>query len=577
MSGETVEALPVRVEFDSLGFVIGFLCPKCGGRLRIHSISSGLIFYQCEACGCISQRPLISEAKAQLLDSLKELQRPLTVEDIRRILDTTIKFDNDSKVICFLAFLSAYTNEDQINISFLAESSTGKSYIPLEIASYFPEEDVIELGYASPTAFFHEWGVLNRDEERRVQEIIINLAHKIVIFLDQPHAELLQRLRPLLSHDKKEIEIKITDKSEKFGLKTKTIKILGFPVVAFCSANSNLEEQEATRMLLLSPERTQEKLREALNLRLLRESDRAAFRKYLEEKPERKLLMQRIGLVKNSNIREIVIPENIREEIKTQFLKEHPYLKPRHIRDLSRLIALIKSHALLNFPHREREGETIKANMEDVEAAFKIFKPITVANELGVSPWLFEIYQMIASNTEEGLTITDFQGLYYQNYHQTIGWKKAYSLLKTLTSTGLLTEEPHPEDRRKLIFHPMKYLFPGPGASSTLCDLEHQIINKKDEEKIFIPEGGGNLPPGRGINILKEIPVESGVFFFVRVPPAEPCELCGAHSVEFEIKTDDGAVLRRCLSCFEEMRRSFMKVRWIQVEMGEPRFGADSL
>jgi len=51
------------------------------------------------------------------------------------------------------------------------------------------------------------------------------------------------------------------------------------------------------------------------------------------------------------------------------------------------------------------------------------------------------------------------------------------------------------------------------------------------------------------------------LFLWRRVPPAERCEYCGVHPVEFEVATED-AVLRRCPACFGEMRRLFMKVEW---------------
>jgi aspartate carbamoyltransferase regulatory subunit len=93
-----------------------------------------------------------------------ERAKELTVDDLVSILGSTVKHDNENKAITFLVMLLTYTEEDQINLGFLAESSTGKSYIPLELSWYFPEEDVIKLGYASPTAFFHDYGVLMHKE-----------------------------------------------------------------------------------------------------------------------------------------------------------------------------------------------------------------------------------------------------------------------------------------------------------------------------------------------------------------------------------------------------------------------------
>jgi hypothetical protein len=183
----------------------------------------------------------------------------LSSEDLLEILGSTVKHDDENKAITFHAMLLTYTEEDQLNLGFLAESSTGKSYIPLELSNYFPSEDVIKLGYASPTAFFYDYGVLmhrqgipiNFDmkpnkaaikedlevekgdvskaeveaaykrEMRKWKELLkgsyylVDLHQKILIFLDMPHDMLLQRLRSLLSHDERQIMIKTTDKKER--------------------------------------------------------------------------------------------------------------------------------------------------------------------------------------------------------------------------------------------------------------------------------------------------------------------------------------------------------------------------
>jgi hypothetical protein len=83
---------------------------------------------------------------------------PITFNEIKEILGLTIKNDDTNKLITFLCQLSAFTSRDQFNISFNGPSSTGKSYIPLEIMALFPKEDVIDTSYCTPTAFFHEEG-----------------------------------------------------------------------------------------------------------------------------------------------------------------------------------------------------------------------------------------------------------------------------------------------------------------------------------------------------------------------------------------------------------------------------------
>ena len=133
--------------------------------------------------------------------------KPLSIEELSKTLGLTIKKDNENKIVTFLCELSAYTENSQFNVCFNAPSSTGKSYIPTEIANLFPKEDVIEIGYCSPTAFFHD--VVEYDEGRKAY--VINLSRKVLVFLGPPHTDLLAKLRPVLSHDRTEILLKITD------------------------------------------------------------------------------------------------------------------------------------------------------------------------------------------------------------------------------------------------------------------------------------------------------------------------------------------------------------------------------
>jgi len=78
-----------------------------------------------------------------------------------------------------------------------AESTSGKSYILLEISDYFPKSDVLIYGGVSPTSFFHEKGINDKEKDAT----IVNLERKILIFLDLPHYLLMEKLRPILSHD----------------------------------------------------------------------------------------------------------------------------------------------------------------------------------------------------------------------------------------------------------------------------------------------------------------------------------------------------------------------------------------
>jgi hypothetical protein len=209
-----------------------------------------------------------------------------------------------------------YTEEDQINMGFLAESSTGKSYIPLELCQYFPEEDVMQIGYASPTSFFHDYARMVKTGSNKQTVFMVDLQKKILVFVDQPHDMLLQRLRPILSHDKKEIPLLITDRNKNKSLRTKHVLVRGYPTVIFSSAKFSLSDQEKTRLLLLSPETTQAKLKESISLKIAKESNRQAYKETMQKNAERQFLTQRVFAVKKANVKHIIIPQEISDKIR---------------------------------------------------------------------------------------------------------------------------------------------------------------------------------------------------------------------------------------------------------------------
>lgn len=315
--------------------------------------------------------------------------KPMKSEDIIRILSLTIKHDNLNKLIVFLAMLSAYTEDSQFNILLNAPSSSGKSYIPLEVIKLFPEESAMKLLYVSQNAFFHD----NGEYDKEKNEKHIRLDRKIIIFIDQPRTELLSRLRPILSHDEKIMVSKITDKSWEWWNRTKNVVIHGYPVAIFCTASTGLDEQEATRFLLLSPETHNEKFRDTIHAKIQSESKDNAYYETIENDPERILLMERIELIKNAHIEDICISNA--DEIEKRFLWNKQMLKPRHQRDIGRFISLIKTFALLNLPNRKRINNTLIAEQEDLEEAWNIWKEIAPGQEYNISPYAMQVYKDI--------------------------------------------------------------------------------------------------------------------------------------------------------------------------------------
>ncbi len=397
----------------------------------------------------------------------------ISSEDILKVLGQTIKKDDFNKLLVFLCQLLAYSESSQINLSFNAPSASGKSYLALEIADLFPKEDVLKLGYASPTSFFHTTSEYSKEKNGYV----VNLERKIVVFLDMPHSLLLQHLRPLLSHDEKEILVKITDKSARGGIRTKDIFIRGYPAVLFCSANFNLDEQELTRFILLSPETNQEKIREAIYERVKKEADREGYIKLLNENPDRQALKQRIIDIRDSFVSEIDLGNP--EKLLQMFYERNKVLKPRHSRDIQRIASLAKAFALLNLWTRERVGDAIKTNEKDLENAFKIWDEISVAQDLGVSPYILNLYKEVIvpvyeEKNKAGLSRQDLLRKHFEVYGRHIAdWQLRQEIIPMMKTSGLVSEEQDPLDKRKLLIYPLVQLTTS-GAQ--------EIVSRRGEE-----------------------------------------------------------------------------------------------
>lgn len=389
--------------------------------------------------------------------------QPLSGKELTEILGLTIKKDEENKLVAFLCGLSAYTEESQFNVSFNAPSSTGKSYIPTEIARLFPGNDVIEVGYCSPTAFFHDVGVWVKEQKG----YRVDLERKILIFMEQPHTQLLQHLRPLLSHDKKEIQMKITDKSQKHGFRTKNIFIRGFPAVVFCTAHLKIDEQEATRFILLSPQTDQEKIRAAIQEKIKKETNIGAYKDALEEVPTRKLLKERIRAIRQEGIKGVRL--HAPDKISQEFLRGKNLLKPRHQRDIGRLISIIKAFTLLNVWFRERDGEMIVTTDDDVAEALAVWNIISESQEFNLPPYVYDLYKNIIvpewqkKNTHEGdfgevvpqtgLTRQEIMNAHLRIFGQLLeDWKLRQHIIPMLQSAGLIWEEQGEDRREKWIF-----------------------------------------------------------------------------------------------------------------------------
>lgn len=400
--------------------------------------------------------------------------KEISLKELAGILSLTIKDDHYNKLIVFLCMLSAYTDQSQINVSLNAPSSTGKTYLATEIAKLFPKEDKIERSGASPTSFFYGAGKI--DEKRKAK--IVSLRRKILLFYEQPNPALQERLRPLLSHDSREAKYSLTNKNKgRNGVDN--IILEGFAATVFCSAGMRLDEQEATRAILISPEATEAKLRQSIHLRAERSADEAKFTAWLNAQSERNELMERIVAIRDEKVDEIIISSTDIETIEQDFVASLPVLQPRNQRDIEHLLQLVKTIALLNVWHRRQADGRIVASKSDINQAFEIWGEFFESQNLNLPPAVLSFYKkyivpayttkytdaddptkLAMDENKIGLTSHEVNAYYMQEEHTMLNNDRLRKeILPQLQAAGLITIE-KPKINDNSIDKRSRHIFP---------------------------------------------------------------------------------------------------------------------
>ena len=226
----------------------------------------------------------------QLVDETVRLEREkenTPLEQIENYINTKVKDDPNLVAQLVRVGLSAYT-DNPINIFLLAPSADGKTYATVKTMENFPKGDVILIGRITPTALIYQHGKLidadgnsiqerlndmdekiaNCEEKKEKQELVmqrkiltsgarncVDLKNKILVFLDNPNPATFEMLKPIMSHDTREIIYKST-KSDGSLQAVETV-IRNWPVFIFCSAKNEAKnevwEEVKTRVMMTSP------------------------------------------------------------------------------------------------------------------------------------------------------------------------------------------------------------------------------------------------------------------------------------------------------------------------------------
>ena len=403
--------------------------------------------------------------------------------------------------------------DDPINLAIIAPTSEGKTYPITESVQFFPDKDVMYIGGMTTKVLVRQNGVLVdsdtgepiakkilelkikikslSDKDPQKEELkallndvyansktVIDLTGKILIFFEPPQFDLWNLLKPILSHDKKEISYDYVDTSQ--GIHTKKIIVRGWPSCIFCSAKDEshwtIWPEIQSRFLITSPNMIPRKYYESNIL--------IAQKKGLPNSIQENVIVskQEIQLAKECMYS---ILENI-EQLKSENPDGRisiwiPYLELvakvipsgkgtdvrifKRISSLLNVIPIIKSH----LRHKLKCGEekSIIASLDDLKQVLSITQNFDGIPKYKLDFFNDVFYPCYETKTEPdtngtkteniiGVTSRELCNFYKSVYHKTINSdqvKKTY--LNELYQSGIIDQEKSVLNGSANIYYPV--------------------------------------------------------------------------------------------------------------------------
>ncbi len=449
----------------------------------------------------------------------------MTLENSEKYLNTTIKQDPDIIKKLTRVYLSTYT-DNPINVFVLAPSSEGKSYATVESSKIFPKEDVIIIGSMSPTALIHDVGVLvdkdgfpiqdsidsldqrifeakNGEKiefERQKKDLLneafnlVDLKNKILIFIDNPKKETYEMLKPIMSHDNKELIYKTTKGDGSLFVKKTVIK--NWAVFIFCSAKNEAKNEVwvemKNRALIISPNTEVKKYEEANKLTGQKFGLPSCLKSIYHNDNDEKNAIEEIENLKGS-LNELCKNGNpVLNVFYNKISELFPHKDGESMRHFTRFMSFLNIETLINADNRpslilENDGireKIILTTTKDIENAVKTMGDISTLAPDKIK-FMENVFKPLLEETldgkEKGLTTTQLAEKYTKVNEKPITTKKILeNYTEHLVNAGVLdyTQE---FDRGE------KYFFLANSVTlDSLENLKSNLIEPSNSHESFV-------------------------------------------------------------------------------------------
>lgn len=292
----------------------------------------------------------------------------------------------------FFGMLSAKTDYP-VNLDATGPSSSGKTIIFTMVSNAFHDDDKMILGGGSKTSL--KYDVDMQDEKGNY---INDIDQKIILLLEkQESIQLIEMMKPILSHDKYEIAYSVSEKGGAGGIledvdesssrRTSNYVIRGFPCLVTMSVHNPSNSEQLTRELIASPDVSKEQIEKVCD-----EICSSAMRF-----PDEREVDERVPLLQyaTKEIKRTCVMNPFFSLINDIIPKE----SCRIYRDLDKFKSLVEAVTLL---HHKNRLEAVVGNeriyvstLEDNIVAFSVIDKVFRASFIGVSELSMEVFSVL--------------------------------------------------------------------------------------------------------------------------------------------------------------------------------------
>ena len=373
-------------------------------------------------------------------------------EDIWHIIDNElslrIREDPSARQATFAVMLTAFQPKPA-HLMLLGESAVGKSWLLSNAIEFIPEENRALLGSSTGRAWFYCGEPVMRDHplipnKKIIDYYKVDWQSKVVGILDNVTPRTIEDLKPIMSHDKPEIDLQTVERSAGGRHRTRRVRVIGCPSFVNCSTWLKWNAEIGSRHFCLTPKDTPEKYSAAAQL--LDEQHTEGTQPTSELTPQ---IKDAVRTLRDSKFR-VVVSRELIADIKADFTMK----SGKDVRDYERMLTLTEAVGWLHALQRDRtdSGQVI-ADERDLKIVRSFSEDLLRTSRTGTSAQVLDYYEKVlgplAEQTHKDLAYDEIQSKYLEVYNRRLHRDIMILYNRTLQDLGKIELVKDESDKRR--------------------------------------------------------------------------------------------------------------------------------